>query len=84
MFFSVFGTKRKHTGLTNSEYAEELVRTKVLVEKLDLWWKLQFAAQDAKIKGSVFSLMFAFSRVLAPNTIILVQTVLNLQKNWSE
>ena len=49
MFFSVFGTKRKHTGLTNSEYAEELVRTKVLVEKLDLWWKLQFAAQDAKI-----------------------------------
>ena len=48
-FFSIFGTKRKHTGLSNSEYAKELVRISVLDEKLDLWWKLQFAAQDAKI-----------------------------------
>ena len=28
--------------------------------------------------------MFAFSRFLAPNTVILVQPNLNLQKNWSE
>ena len=28
--------------------------------------------------------MFSFSRFLAQNTIILVQPVLNLQKNWSE
>ena len=48
-FLSVFGTKRKHSGLTNSEYAKELVRISVLNEKLDLWWKFQFAAQDAKI-----------------------------------
>ena len=41
--------KRKHTGLTNSEYAKEFVRISVLEEKLDMWWKLQFAAQDAKI-----------------------------------
>ena len=41
--------KRKHTGLTKSEYAKELVRISVLEEKLDLWWKLLFAAQDAKI-----------------------------------
>ena len=41
--------KRKHTGLTNSEYAKELVSISVLEEKLDLWWKLHFAAQDAKI-----------------------------------
>ena len=32
--FSVFGTKRKHTGLTSSEYAKELVRIGVLEEKL--------------------------------------------------
>ena len=48
-FFWIFGIKRKHTGLTNSEYAKELARISVLEEKLDLWWKLQFAAQDAKI-----------------------------------
>ena len=48
-FFSIFGTKRKHTGLTNSKYAKELVRLSVLEEQLDLWWKLQFAAQDVKI-----------------------------------
>ena len=50
--------KGKHTGLTNSEFAKELVRIGVLEEKLYLWWKLQFAAQDAKIKGSVFSVFF--------------------------
>ena len=33
-FFSVFGTKRKHTGLTSSESAKELVRIGVLKEKL--------------------------------------------------
>ena len=48
-FFWISGMKRKHTGLTNSEYAKELVRISVLEEKLDLWWKLQFATQDAKI-----------------------------------
>ena len=48
-FLSIFGTKRKHTVLTNSEYAKELVRISVLEEKLSLWWKLQSAAQDAKI-----------------------------------
>ena len=37
-----------------------------------------------KFKVSIFSLMFAFSRFLAQNTVILVQPVLNLQKNWSE
>ena len=46
---NLIGTKRKHTGLTNSEYEKELVRINVLEEKLYLWWKLQFAAQDAKI-----------------------------------
>ena len=48
-FFSTFGTKRKHTGLTDSEYAKDMVRLSVLEEKLDLWWKLQSAGQDAKI-----------------------------------
>ena len=48
-FFSIFGTKRKHTGLTNSENAKKSVRVSVLEGELDLWWKLQFAAQDAKI-----------------------------------
>ena len=37
-----------------------------------------------KFKVSIFSLMFAFSRFLAQSTVILVQPVLNLQKNWSE
>ena len=35
-FFLIFGTKRKHTGLSNSESAKELVRIRVLAEKLDL------------------------------------------------
>ena len=48
-FFSIFGTKRKHTGLTNSLYAKEFVTISVLEEKLYLWWKLQFAAQNVKI-----------------------------------
>ena len=48
-FLSVFGTKRRNSGLTNSEYANYLVRISVLEEKLDLGWKLQFAALDAKI-----------------------------------
>ena len=48
-FLSIFGTKRKHTVLTNSEYAKELVRISVLEEKLSLWRKLQSAAQEAKI-----------------------------------
>ena len=47
--FARFSAKRNHNGLTNSEYAEELVRISVLVEKLDLWSNLQFAALDAKI-----------------------------------
>ena len=47
-FFSTFGIKRKHTGVTNSEYAKKLARISVLEEKLDLWWTLQFAALDAK------------------------------------
>ena len=47
-FFSGFGTKRKHNSLTNSEFAKELFRIEVLEEKLDLWWKLVFAALDAK------------------------------------
>ena len=47
-FSQFFGTKRKHTGLTNSEYAEELVRISVLEEKLLLWWKFHFAVQAAK------------------------------------
>ena len=52
-FFSIFGTKRKHTGLNNSEYAKEFLRIIVLEEKLDLCWKLKFAAKTLKIKGSV-------------------------------
>ena len=48
-FFWIFGMKSKHTILTNSEYAKELARIGVLEEKLDLWWKLEFAALDAKI-----------------------------------
>ena len=28
-----------------------MVRIRVLEEKLDLWWNLQFGAQDAKIKS---------------------------------
>ena len=42
------------------------------------------AHKTLKFKVSIFSLMFAFSRFLAQNTVILVQPVLNLQKNWSE
>ena len=57
-FFSIFGTKRKHTGLTNSESAKDLVRISVLEEKLDLWWKLQFAAQDAKIYRLIVFVIF--------------------------
>ena len=45
--------KGKHTGLTNSEFAKELVRIGVLEEKLYLCWKLQFAAKTLKFKGSV-------------------------------
>ena len=37
-----------------------------------------------KSRVSMFSLMFAFSRFLAQNANILVQPVLNLQKNWPE
>ena len=36
-FLSVFGAKRKHTRLINSENSKELVRISVLEEKLDLW-----------------------------------------------
>ena len=36
-----------------------------------------------KFEVSIFSLIFAFSRFLAQNANILVQQVLNLQKNWS-
>ena len=43
LFFSIFGTKLKHTGPTNSESAKDLVRISVLEEKLDLCWKFQFA-----------------------------------------
>ena len=61
-FFLIFGTKRKHTGLTNSESAKDLIRISVLEEKIDLWWKLQFAAQDAKIyRLSVFVIFCFFS-----------------------
>ena len=60
-FFSIFCIKRKHTGLTNSESAKELVRISVLEEKLDLWWKLQFSAQDAKTyRLSVFVIFLLF------------------------
>ena len=48
-FFSLFGAKHSYTSPTSSESAKELVRIVVLEEKLDLWWKLQFRAQDAKI-----------------------------------
>ena len=47
-FFSIFGTKRKHTSPTSSESVKDFVRTSGLEEKLDLWWKLQFPVQDAK------------------------------------
>ena len=47
VFFSVFGTKRKHTRPTSSESAKNLIRIGVLEEKLDLWWKSQFPVQDA-------------------------------------
>ena len=61
-FFLIFGTKRKHTVLSNSESAKDLVRISVLEEKLDLWWKLQFAAQDAKTyRLSVFVIFCFFS-----------------------
>ena len=50
-FLSLSGSKRKHTGLTNSEYAEELVRITVLEEKLFLWWKFHFAVQAAKTQS---------------------------------
>ena len=33
----------------NSESAKDLARISVFEEKLDLWWKLQFGAQDSKI-----------------------------------
>ena len=82
-FFSIFGTKRKHTSPTSFESAKDLARISVLEEKLDLWWKLQFPVHDAKTL-SMFSLMFAFSRFLAQNANILVQPVLNLQKIWPE
>ena len=50
-FFSLFGAKRKHNSPNNSESAKDLVRISVLEEKLDLWWNLQFGAQDAKIES---------------------------------
>ena len=59
-FLSIFGTKRKHTALTNSEYAKELARISVLEEKLDFWWKLQFAKQDDKIERLSVFLNFCF------------------------
>ena len=37
-----------------------------------------------KFKVLMFSLIFAFSRFLAQNANILVQPILNMQKNWSE
>ena len=48
-FFLLFGAKHKHTNPTSSKSAKDLVRISVLDEKLDLWWKLQFAAKDATI-----------------------------------
>ena len=47
----MFATKRKHTGLTNSEYAKDLVRIIVLEEELGLWWKFHFAVQAAKTQS---------------------------------
>ena len=57
-----------------------------------LFWKKSYISdgnhnlpyKTLKFKVSIFLLMFAFSRFLAQNTVILVQPVLNLQKNWSE
>ena len=48
-FFSIFGTKRQLTSPSSCDSAKELVKISVLEEKLDLWWKLQFGSQDAKI-----------------------------------
>ena len=53
-FSRFFGTKRKHTGLINSEYAKDLVRISVLEEKLFLWWKFHFAVQAAKTQSQYF------------------------------
>ena len=59
-FLSVFATKRKHNGLTISEYAKKSVRVSVLEEKLDLWSKLQFDAQDAKNLKAQFRVFVNF------------------------
>ena len=66
-FLSVFATKRKHNGLTISEYAKKSVRVSVLEEKLDLWSKLQFDAQDAKNLKAQFRVFvnFCFFSVFA-------------------
>ena len=48
-FFSLFGAKSKHTGPNSSESAKDLVRISVLEEKLELWWKLQFAIYVSNI-----------------------------------
>ena len=63
-FSSLFGAKRNYTSPTNSESAKDLVRISLLEEKLDIWGKLQFGAQDAKFKISIFSLMVAFPHFL--------------------
>ena len=48
-FISVFDENLKHSSPTSSESSKDLARISVLEEKADLWWKLQFGAQDAKI-----------------------------------
>ena len=60
-FFSIFGTKRKHTSPTSFESAKDLARISVLEEKLDLWWKLQFPVHDAKTLSYVFVNVCFFS-----------------------
>ena len=63
--FSRFcGTKRKHTGLTNSEYAKDLVRISVLEEEIDLWWKFHFAVQAAKTQSLNIFVNVCFLSVL--------------------
>ena len=50
-FFSLFGAESKYNSPNSSESAKDLVRISVLEERLDLWWNLQFGAQDAKNKS---------------------------------
>ena len=54
-FFSLFGAKRKHTSPTSSEFAKELVRINVFEEKLEMWWKLQFAVYVDKIIRTILN-----------------------------